>query len=634
VIRLTVAQALVRFLAAQHVERDGCRQRFFAGCWGIFGHGNLTGMGQALQQHADLLPYHQARNEQAMVHIASGYARQRNRMATFACTSSVGPGATNMVTGAALATINRLPVLLLPGDTFATRVPHPVLQQLEAPHDATLSVNDCFKPVSRFFERVERPEQLVPAALEAMRVLTDQADTGAVTLALPEDVQVEAFEVPEAFLEERTWTIFRSPPAPEALARAVAMVRGAQRPLIVAGGGVIYSEATEALRALVDATGIPVAETQAGRGTLPSDHPASLGAVGATGTAAANRLAREADVVVGVGTRWGDFTTASKSAFQHPRVRFVNINTAAFDAAKHSGLPVVADARVALDGLRGALGRWRADASWTRRAADEARAFGEEVARVVAPRQGAMPHQAAVIGAINDAAGQTGVVVCAAGSAPGDLHKLWRARDPAGKGYHVEYGYSCMGYEIPGAMGVKLAAPERDVFVLIGDGSYLMMPGDLATAVAEGVGIVVVIVDNGGYASIGALSRSVGSAGFGTHYRRAENGGPPLDAPDDGGPAAPLRASHVDLAANAESLGVRVLRATSIDELRAALDEARRDGGPVAVHIEVDRYAGVPSYEGWWDVPVAEVSDDEAVRAARAEYERARAAQRWYVETP
>jgi 3D-(3,5/4)-trihydroxycyclohexane-1,2-dione acylhydrolase (decyclizing) len=633
-VRLTVAQALVRFLAAQHAERDGEAHPFFAGCFGIFGHGNLAGMGQALKQHADLLPYHQARNEQAMVHLAAGYARQRNRLGTFACTTSVGPGATNMVTGAALATINRLPVLLLPGDTFATRLPHPVLQQLEAPHDASLSVNDCLRPVSRFFERVERPEQLVPAALEAMRVLTDPAETGAVTLALPEDVQTEAFEVPEAFLAPRTWTVYRQPAAPEALARAVELVRGARRPLIVAGGGVIYSAATAALRALVDATGIPVAETQAGRGALPSDHPLSLGAVGATGTAAANRLAHDADLVIGVGTRWSDFTTASKSAFQDPGVRFVNVNVASFDAAKHSGLPLVADARVALDALREALAGWRADEPWGARAADEARAFAVEVAELVAPRDDAMPHQAAVIGAINDAAGETGVVVCAAGSAPGDLHKLWRARDPDGKGYHVEYGYSCMGYEIPGGMGVKLAAPERDVFVLVGDGSYLMMPGDLATAVAEGIGIVVVIVDNGGYASIGALSRSLGSAGFGTHYRRAENGGPPLDAADASGPAAPLRVSTVDLAANAESLGLRVLRATSIEELRAALDEARRDGGPVAVHIEVDRYAGVSAYEGWWDVPVAEVSDDEAVRAARAEYERARAAQRQYVERP
>jgi 3D-(3,5/4)-trihydroxycyclohexane-1,2-dione acylhydrolase (decyclizing) len=633
-MKLTVTQALVRFLAAQHVERDGHRKRFFAGCWGIFGHGNLSGMGQALKQHADVLPYHQARNEQAMVHVASGYARQRSRLGTFACTSSVGPGATNMVTGAALATINRLPVLLLPGDTFATRTPHPVLQQLEVPHDASVSVNDTFRPVSRFFERIERPEQLVPAALEAMRVLTDQAETGAVTLALPEDVQVEAFEVPDGFLDERTWTIYRQPPAAEALARAAGLIRGARRPLIVAGGGVVYSEATAALRDFVDATGIPVGETQAGRGALPSDHPGSLGAIGATGTAAANRLAREADLVIGIGTRWSDFTTASKSAFQDPDVRFVNVNVAAFDAAKHSGLAVVADARVTLEALREALEGWHADEAWTGRAADEARAFGEEVARLVASRPGEMPHQAGVIGAINDAAGETGVVVCAAGSAPGDLHKLWRARDPDGKGYHVEYGYSCMGYEIPGGMGIKLAASERDVFVLIGDGSYLMMPGDLATAAAEGIGIVVVIVDNGGYASIGALSRSLGGAGFGTHYRLADNGGPPLDAPDASGPAAPLRASQVDLAANAESLGVRTLRASTLEELRDALAVAKADDGPVAVYIEVDRYAGVPSYESWWDVPVAEVSDDGAVQAAREEYERAREQQRAYVAPP
>src|SRR4051812_24324011 len=470
-MRLTVAQALLRFLAAQEVERDGTRTRFFAGCFGIFGHGNVAGLGQALHQHADLLPYHPARNEQAMVHAAVGYARQRNRLATFACTTSVGPGATNMVTGAALATINRLPVLLLPSDTFATRTPHPVLQQLEVPHDATVSVNDCFRPVSRYYERVERAEQFIPAALEAMRVLTDPADTGAVTLALPEDVQAEAFDWPEAFLEPRVWTIYRQPPAPEALARAAELVRGARRPLIVAGGGVIYSEATGALRALVDATGIPVCETQAGRGALVSDQPLSLGAVGATGTAAANRLAREADVVVGVGTRWSDFTTSSKSAFQNPGVRFVNVNVASFDAAKHTGLPVLADARVALEQLHDDLAGHRADAAWERRAAEEAAAWAAEVTRLVAAPggDGAPPPQAAIIGAINDAAGETGVVVCAAGSAPGDLHKLWHARDPAGKGYHVEYGYSCMGYEIPGGMGVKLAAPEREVYVMVGD---------------------------------------------------------------------------------------------------------------------------------------------------------------------
>jgi 3D-(3,5/4)-trihydroxycyclohexane-1,2-dione acylhydrolase (decyclizing) len=623
-MRLTVAQALVRFLAVQEIERDGERRRFFAGCFGIFGHGNLAGVGQALQQHQDLLPFHQARNEQAMVHLAAAYARQRNRLGAYACTTSIGPGATNMVTGAAAATINRLPVLLLPSDTFASRAPHPVLQQLEAPHDAILSVNDCFKPVSRFFDRIERPEQLVSAALGAMRVLTDPAETGAVTLALPEDVQTEAVEVPPEFFEPRVWTIYRRPPAREALARAVQLMRSAERPLIVAGGGVIYSEATTALAALADATGIPVGETQAGRGALPSDHPSALGAIGATGTAAANRLAREADLVIGVGTRWSDFTTASNSAFQDPRVRFVNVNVAAFDAAKRSGLAVEADARLALEELQDALAGRRVDPEWSRRAADEAAAWAAEVERLVTADHRPLPSQAEVIGAVNDAAGETGVVVCAAGSMPGDLHKLWRARDPSGKGYHVEYGYSCMGYEIPGGMGVKLAAPEREVFVMIGDGSYLMLPGELPTAIAEGIKLVIVLVQNHGYASIGALSRSIGSGGFGTHYRSRPTA-------TDAEPAEPLA---IDLAANAESLGARVIRAHTIDDVRAGLLEAREAAGTVVVHVEVDRYAGVPSYESWWDVPVAEVSTDESVRAARAEYERARRAQRQYVAPP
>jgi 3D-(3,5/4)-trihydroxycyclohexane-1,2-dione acylhydrolase (decyclizing) len=622
--RLTMGQALVRFLAAQEVERDGQRSRFFAGCFGIFGHGNVAGLGQALQQHEDLLPYRQARNEQAMVHIASGYARQRNRLGTFACTSSVGPGATNMVTGAALATVNRLPVLLLPGDTFAGRRPHPVLQQLEVPHDATVSVNDCFRPVSRHFDRIERPEQIVPAALEAMRVLTDPAETGAVTLALPEDVQAEAFDVPDAFLEPRVWSIWRRPPAPDALARAAELVRGAKRPLIVAGGGVIYSEATAALRALAEATGIPVCETQAGRGALDTGHPLALGAVGATGTRAANLMGRVADVVIGVGTRWSDFTTASKSAFQDPDVRFVNLNVASFDAAKHGGLALVCDARAGLEALAAALAGHRAGPDWERRAAELSAEWGAEVERLVGAGHEPLPGQAEVIGAVNDAAGATGVVVCAAGSMPGDLHKLWRTRDP--KSYHVEYGYSCMGYEIPGGMGVKLAAPERDVFVMIGDGSYLMLPGELATAVAERIPIVVVLVDNHGYSSIGALSRSVGSAGFGTHYRRRDG----RQSLDDGSPLPePL---PVDLAANAESLGARVIRTRTVDELRGALAEASaHEEGPVVVHIEVDRYVGVPSYESWWDVPVAEVADDEAVQAARREYERARRSQRRYL---
>ncbi|MBV9808615.1 MAG: 3D-(3,5/4)-trihydroxycyclohexane-1,2-dione acylhydrolase (decyclizing) [Solirubrobacterales bacterium] len=627
--RLTMAQALVRFLAVQATERDGRRERLINGCFGIFGHGNVAGLGQALHQYRDLLPYHPARNEQGMVHIAAGYARQRNRLGTFACTTSVGPGATNMVTGAALATINRLPVLLLPGDTFATRTPHPVLQQLEVPHDATVSVNDCFRPVSRFYERIERPEQLIPAALEAMRVLTDSAETGAVTLALPEDVQAEAFEVPGAFLEPRVWTVYRQPPAPEALARAAELIRSARRPLIVAGGGVIYSEAVSALRALVDAIGIPVAETMAGRGALVSDHPLSMGAVGATGGAAGNRLARDADLVIGVGTRWSDFTTASKSAFQDPDVRFININVAAFDAGKHSGLPVVADARVALEQLRAALEGWRVEAEWERRAAAEAELWEAEVERVISldGDHAGLPTQAQIIKEINAAAGETGVVVCAAGSAPGDLHKLWRARDPAGKSYHVEYGYSCMGYEIPGGIGVKLAAPEREVYVLVGDGSYLMLPGELVTAVAERVPLVIVLVDNHGYASIGALSRSVGSSGFGTHYRFSDNGSVPLD------PAA-SDVLPLDLAANAASLGARVVRASTIYELREGLAGARGTDGPVVVYVEADRYKGVPSYESWWDVPVAEVSEEDPVRSAREAYERAHEHQRHYLNAP
>jgi 3D-(3,5/4)-trihydroxycyclohexane-1,2-dione acylhydrolase (decyclizing) len=621
--RMTVAQALVRFLAVQEIERDGERRRFFGGCWGVFGHGNLSGLGQALHQHRDLFHYRQARNEQAMVHIASGYARQRNRLGTFACTSSVGPGATNMVTGAALATVNRLPVLLLPGDTFATRAPHPVLQQLEAPHDATLSVNDSFRPVSRYFDRITRPEQIVPSALEAMRVLIDPAETGAVTLALPEDVQTEALEVPDSFLAPRAWTVFRRPPAPDALARAAELVRAARRPLIVAGGGVIYAEATDELRALAEGVGIPVCETQAGRGALPSEHPLALGALGATGTPAANRLAREADLVIGVGTRWSDFTTASKSAFQDADVRFVNINVASFDAAKHSGLALEADAKLALSALSNALAGHRGGQAWERRAAEEARAWGDEVARLTHAGHEPLPSQAEVIGAVNEAAGPRDVVVCAAGSMPGDLHKLWRAREP--KGYHVEYGYSCMGYELPGGMGVKLAAPDREVFVMVGDGSWLMAPGDLVTAVAEGVKLVIVLVDNHGYASIGALSRSIGDAGFGTHYRRSANGGQVLDGGE-------LEALPIDLGASAEALGARLLRARGVEELRAALETAKTEGGPVVVHVEVDRYAGVPSYEGWWDVPVAEVSDDPAVRSAREEYERAREEQRQYVE--
>ncbi|HST15173.1 MAG TPA: 3D-(3,5/4)-trihydroxycyclohexane-1,2-dione acylhydrolase (decyclizing), partial [Gaiellaceae bacterium] len=559
-MRLTAAQALLRFLAVQEIERDRVRQRFFGGCLGIFGHGNVAGIGQALYERPDLLTYRQSRNEQAMVHTAVGYARQRNRLGALVCTSSIGPGATNMVTGAALATINRLPVLLVPGDVFASRRPDPVLQQLESTSRGDVSVNDCFVPVSRYFDRIERPEQIVPAALAAMRVLTSQAETGAVTLAFPQDVQAEAFDVPDAFLAERVWHVGRPLPDDDALARATERIRAAKRPLIVSGGGTIYSEATGALRAFVEQTGIPVGETQAGKGSLPFDHPSNLGAIGATGTFAANRIAADADLVIGVGTRYSDFTTASKTAFRDPDVAFVNVNIAEFDAAKHAGVALRGDARATLERLAELLAGHEVDAAYRARTAELSAAWDDEVTRLYALGHSPLPAQSEVIGAVNDASAATDVVVCAAGSMPGDLHKLWRTRDP--KGYHVEYGYSCMGYEIAGALGVKLAAPEREVYVLVGDGSYLMMPSEIVTAVQEDAKLVIVLVDNRGFASIGALSRSLGTDGFGTLYRYRRDGSLGTDSVDN---EAYL---PVDLAANAESLGARVIRATTVDELR------------------------------------------------------------------
>jgi 3D-(3,5/4)-trihydroxycyclohexane-1,2-dione acylhydrolase (decyclizing) len=623
-VRLTMAQALVRFLANQYVERDGTEQRFFAGCFGIFGHGNVAGVGQALQQYADDMPYYQARNEQAMVHAASAYARQKNRLQTLACTSSIGPGATNMVTGAALATINRLPVLLLPGDIFASRGPDPVLQQLEAAHDGTLSVNDCFRPVSRYFDRIVRPEQIMPAALAALRVLTNQAETGAVSLALPQDVQAEACDYPKEFFEKRVWHIGRPVPEEELVENAAALVREADRPVLVSGGGTIYSEATGVLKRFAERTGIPVAETQAGKGSMPYDHPLALGAVGATGNFAANRAAREADLVIGVGTRWSDFTTASKTAFQNPNVRFVNINVADFDAHKHTGLALVGDAHATLEALEGRLGGYEVEEEYREQSRRANADWDREVERLYTLGHGPLPAQSEAIGAVNSSSGPEDVVVCAAGSMPGDLHKLWRTRDA--KGYHVEYGYSTMGYEIAGGLGIKMAAPEREVYVMCGDGSYLMMNSEIVTTIQEGYKLIVVLVDNSGFSSIGALSRSVGSQGFGTHYRYRKNGSIGLDSEEEPGKVLPF-----DLAKNAESLGADVLRAASVDELRDALEEARQADRTVVIHIVVDRYEGVPDYDSFWDVPVAEVSEMETVIAAREEYAQNRRAERRYL---
>jgi 3D-(3,5/4)-trihydroxycyclohexane-1,2-dione acylhydrolase (decyclizing) len=621
-VRLTVAQALVRFLANQYSERDGAEHRLIEGCFGIFGHGNVAGVGQALLEleldDPRALPYRQGRNEQGMVHAAVGFARMRNRLSTLACTTSIGPGATNLVTGAALATVNRLPVLLLPGDIFATRVANPVLQELEDPRGYDISVNDTLRPVSRFFDRVNRPEQLPAALLGAMRVLTDPADTGAVTLALPQDVQAQAHDWPAALFARRVWHIPRQRPDTAALARAAEAIRAAERPLIVAGGGVIYSEATPALRKLVEATGIPVAETQAGKGSLPFDHPLALGAIGATGTRAANALAAQADVVIGIGTRWSDFTTASHTVFSNPDVRFVNINVAAFDAAKHSGVSVVADARAALDELVAALAGWQVSPEYRASAGELGRAWDAVVQEAYQTRNTPLPAQAEVIGAVNDAAGPRDVVVCAAGSMPGDLHKLWRTREPST--YHVEYGYSCMGYEIAGGLGVKLAAPDREVFVMVGDGSYLMLAQELVTAVQENVKLVIVLVQNHGFASIGRLSESLGSQRFGTAYRfRAASGR--LD-----GDVLPI-----DLAANAESLGADVLRCASVDDLRAALTKAKASSRTTVIHIETDPLPDAPDSHAWWDVPVAETATLDSTRVAHERYESAKRAQRPYL---
>ena len=617
-----MAQALVRFLSSQYVERDGVEQRFFAGVWGIFGHGNVAGIGEALFESPDVLPYHMARNEQSMVHTAVGYARHKDRLQTFACTSSIGPGATNMLTGAALATVNRIPVLLLPGDVFASRIPDPVLQQLEVPSRGDVSVNDAFQPVSRYWDRIARPEQLVGAALAAMRVLVSPADTGAVTLALPQDVQAEAYDYPDAFLAKRVWHVERRPPDPAALARAIAAIRAAKKPLIVAGGGVIYACASDALRRFVEETGIPVAETQAGKGSLPYDHPSALGAIGATGTSAANRIAKDADVLIGIGTRWSDFTTASKTAFESPDVRFVNVNVAELDAYKNGAIAVTADARVTLEALSG-MG-YRVDVAYRDACARLAKKWDAEVTRLYTLAHTPLPAQSEVIGALNEFTGATDVVVCAAGSMPGDLHKLWRTRER--KQYHVEYGFSCMGYEIAGALGVKLSDPVREVYSLVGDGSYLMLNEAIVTSLQERAKLVVVLVDNHGFASIGGLSRSLGTEGFGTQFRESKPGARGLDNERDPGPYLP-----VDLAANAESLGAHVIRARGISGFRDALAAAKKVDRTVVIYVEVDRYVAVPSYESWWEVPVAGTSEEAGVRDARKSYDKAKQKQRRYL---
>ena len=641
-VRLTVAQAVVRFLANQWSERDGQEQRLIAGCFGIFGHGNVAGVGQALLQDdvaataeseragsesaqaTQHLPYYLARNEQGAVHAATAYAKTKDRLQTLAVTTSIGPGATNMVTGAALATTNRLPVLLLPSDQFATRYPDPVLQQLEDPRSLDVSVNDAFKPVSRFWDRINRPEQLIPSLLAAMRVLTDPAETGAVTICLPQDIQAEAFDWPVELFAKRVWHVARPVPEPAALQRAVEAIKASKRPLLVAGGGAIYSGASEVLRAFATATGIPVADTQAGKGAINWDHPLSVGGVGSTGNSAANTLAREADLVIGVGTRYSDFTTASHTVFAADDVRFVNVNVMAFDAAKHSATMVVADARETLTALQGALEGWTTDPAYQQHAADLWAEWDQVIDECYHRDNQPLPAQTEVFGALNELMGERDVVINAAGSMPGDLQALWRAKTP--EQYHLEYAYSCMGYEIPAAMGVRLALDsdgheDRQVVAIVGDGTYQMMPMELATIVSEGLKVIVVLLQNHGFASIGALSESRGSQRFGTKYRMRNRDSGRLD-----GEKVPF-----DLAANAASWGADVLRCNGIEEFRASYATAAAADGPVVLYIETNLYGPNPPGHAWWDVPVSEVSELESTQQAYAEYAEEKKAQRHHL---
>lgn len=617
--KLTVAQAIILFLQQQYVERDGNKNKFFAGCFGIFGHGNLAGVGQALHQMPDF-KYYQSRNEQAMVHAAAAYAKMKNRMAAFACTSSIGPGSTNMLTGAAGATINRLPVLLLAGDIFAKRNVDPALQQLESSFTQDISVNDCFKPVSKYWDRINRPEQLVSSLMSSMRVLTSPAETGAVTLSLPQDVQAEAFEFPIQLFEKRIWHIARSRPDAQALQRAINLIKASKKPMIIAGGGVIYSEATEVLKEFVKQTGIPVAETFAGKGSLPYSDRHNLGAMGATGTEGANAISHEADVVIGIGTRYSDFTTASRTAFQNENVQFVNINITEFDAHKHNGLALTGDAKVILAALKEELKTFHIAPDYAQMIADYNTSWDEKVAAAYQPENNGLPSQSEVIGAVNEFSDPEDVVLCAAGSLPGDLHKLWRTKSP--KGFHLEYGYSCMGYEIAGGLGAKMAAPEREIYVMVGDGSYLMMASEIVTSIQEGFKLTIILINNKGYGSIGGLSKSLGSEGFGTQYLYRNDSSGQLDGQD----------LPVDLAMNAASLGAEVIKTDSISSLNAALKKAKGIKKTTVVYIETVPDRKIAGYgHAWWEVPVSEVSEKEEVKEAYLKYKNNKKGQKQYL---
>lgn len=615
--RLTVAQATIEYLQNQFVERDGVEQQFFAGCFGIFGHGNVGGIGQALFQNPSF-KYYQSRNEQAMVHTAIAYARVKNRLGAFVCTSSVGPGATNMITGAATATINRIPVLLLPGDIFATRAVDPVLQQLEYQYSNDVSVNDCFKPVSKYWDRINRPEQLIAALPKVMRILTSPSETGAVTLAMPQDVQAEAFDFPVDLFRKKVWHIPRTRADRFALQKAAAIISAAKNPVIVAGGGVIYSDACAALKKMVNRTGIPVVETYAGKGSLRYDEPQNLGAAGVTGTPGAIVICEKADVVIGIGTRYSDFTSISQSAFQHSAVQFININVSEFDSFKQGAVAVVADAREAIKELDKLLGTYKVSEKYSAAIKKYSAEWNKTVDKIYSLNHGVPVSQGEVVGAVNNFSEPKDILICAAGSLPGDLHKLWRTQDS--KGFHLEYGYSCMGYEIAGGLGAKMADPSREIYVMVGDGSYLMMGQEIITSIQEGYKLTIVLLNNNGYASIGGLSGSLGTKGFGTEYKFRNKKTNQLD-----GSFLP-----VDLATNAESLGAIVLRTQTITEFKTALAKAKQTDRTTVIYIETDREQRVDGY-AWWEVPLAQTSTVASVKESLERLKENKKKQRYHL---
>ncbi|MFT0847581.1 3D-(3,5/4)-trihydroxycyclohexane-1,2-dione acylhydrolase (decyclizing) [Actinomycetaceae bacterium L2_0104] len=627
-VRLTVAQATIRFLVNQYSERDGVEQRLIAGAFGIFGHGNVAGLGQALLQNeldpdpdGGAMPYVMPRNEQGEVHAASAYAKSTNRLQTMMCTASIGPGSLNMVTGAALATTNRVPVLIFPSDQFATRFPDPVLQQIENAQTLDTTANDAFRPVSAFFDRINRPEQLLPSLMQAMRTLTDPADTGAVVVAMPQDVQAEAFDFPVEMFSKRVWHIRRTPLDQASLDRAVELIKASERPLVISGGGTIYSEASEELRAFASATGIPVSDTQAGKGAINFDHPQSVGGVGSTGGDSANHLADKADLVIGIGTRYSDFTTASHTQFKNPDVKFVNINVKAFDAVKNAAEMLVADARESLVALTDALQGYKVSDAYAEEVAREKEAWEKVVCECTHLDHQPLPAQTEVFGALNELMGDNDVVINAAGSMPGDLQALWQARTPVQ--YHVEYAFSCMGYEIPAAMGVKMALPDSEVVSIVGDGTYQMLPMELATISQEGIKVIFVLLQNYGYASIGSLSESRGSQRFGTTYRK---GGAGVDHT-----AVDRPKLDVDIAANARSWGIDVIEVHSIAEFKEAYAQAAASDRATMIHIETDLYGPNPPSSSWWDVPVSEVSRIDSTQQAYEEHLENKKPQRHYL---